>query len=159
MSGPIKRLPKWLDRAGFEADKMMRANRVRSEAGRLRDQADDKTYALGKRVLELSLTGEELHPDLQALVDEINAMLADAIRKDEEAKAINAEQWVEPVAPAAPQAPHAAPAGPARPADPISQRLQAYVDAKNSDFNCPKCGTVIRPNASFCPKCGRKVIR
>jgi predicted RNA-binding Zn-ribbon protein involved in translation (DUF1610 family) len=157
MSGPIKRLPKWLDRAGFEADKMMRANRVRSEANRLRDQAEDKTHALGMRVLEMASEGTELEASLQAIVDEILTLRGEAAHKDDEAKAINGEQWVEPVAPVAVSSPSVGAS--AAPADPIAKRLQAYVDSKSSDFNCPSCGSLIRSNASFCPKCGRKVIR
>lgn len=159
MSGPMRRLPRWLDRAGFEADRLMRVNRVRAEASRLREQADDKTFALGKKVLELASAGDELNPDLKVMVDEVLKLQADAALKDEEVKAINAEQWVEPVIPVAPASPSAPATAPAQRADPIAQRLQAYVEAKNNEFNCPKCGAVIRPNATFCPKCGRKVIR
>lgn len=162
MSGPIRRLPRWLDRAGFEADKMMRANRVRAEATRLRDQADDKTHALGIKVLELASSGTELDPQLKELVDEIVGLHAEVARKEDEVKAINSEVWVEPVVPAPSRpsspGPSRTPSG-AAPADPIAKRLQAYVDSKSGDFNCPSCGALIRSSAAFCPKCGRKVIR
>jgi hypothetical protein len=150
MSGPIKRLPKWLDRAGFEADKLMRANRVRAEATRIAQQSDEKVYALGTKVLELAAAGADLNPELRAMADEIKELRAAVERKDQELKAINAETWVEP-APAPPPPP--------RP-DPVAQRLQAYVDAPQAGaFNCPKCGSLIRANAAFCPKCGRKILR
>ena len=154
MSSPMRKLPKWLDRAGYEADKMMRANRVRTEAGRLRDHAEDKTHELGLKVLELAGAGVDLDPALHALVNEIMGLQTEAAKKDEEAKAINAEQWVEPVSPAAPPPPPPPP-------DPIAQRLHSYVDSRaaNATFNCPKCGSVIRSNATFCPRCGRKVLR
>jgi predicted RNA-binding Zn-ribbon protein involved in translation (DUF1610 family) len=159
MSSPIRRLPKWLDRAGFEADKLMRANRVKAEASRMRDHAEDKTHSLGLKVLELASAGTQIDPALQELVDEIMQLHSEAAKKDEEAKAINAEQWVEP----APPTPIAAPGAPpqaSRPADPIAERLQSYIDSKkNASFNCPKCGAVIRSNATFCPRCGRKVLR
>src|SRR5438105_8344672 len=93
-SGPMKRLPKWLDRAGFEADKLMRANRVRAEATRLAQQADDKVYALGTRALELAAAGADLNPELRALAEEIKELRAALERKDQELKAINAETWV-----------------------------------------------------------------
>ena len=149
MSGPIKRLPKWLDRAGFEADKLMRANRVRAEVAKISQQADEKVQSLGGKVMELAETGTELQPELKKLVDEIKKLRQQAARKEDEVKAINAETWVEPTPPAPPPPPP----------DPIAQRLQAYVESKSSSFNCPKCGTVIRSNATFCPKCGRKIIR
>jgi outer membrane murein-binding lipoprotein Lpp/ribosomal protein L40E len=149
MAGQIKKLPKWLDRAGFEADKLMRANRVRNEAGRLRDRIDAKTQSLGTKVLELAAAGNKLDPDLSAIVDEILAFQTEVARKEEEIKTISAEQWVEPAPP--PQ--------PAPPPDPIAERLQAYIESKVVSFACPKCGSTIRANATFCPKCGRKVLR
>jgi hypothetical protein len=149
MAGQIRKLPRWLDRAGFEADKLMRANRVRNEAGRLREQIDMKTQSLGTKVMELAASGTELHPELSAIVDAILALQTDVSRKEEEIKAITAEQWVEP----------APPPPPAPPADPIAERLQAYVDSKVTTFACPKCRANVRANATFCPKCGRKVLR
>jgi hypothetical protein len=147
MAGQMKRLPKWLDRAGFEADKLMRTNRVRLEATRLQDEAVSKTQALGEKVLELAAGGTEVDPALQPIVAEIKALYAELTRKEEEIKAINGEVWTEE--------------GPiqTRVSDPIAQRLQAFVEAKTNDFNCPKCGAVIRANKSFCPRCGRKVLR
>jgi len=146
----MKRLPKWLDRAGFEADKLMRANRVRAEATRIAQQADEKVFGLGTKVLELAAAGAGLNPELLALAEEIKEFRAALERKDQELKAINAEAWVEP----------APPPPPPPPPDPVSQRLQAYVDAPPSGaFNCPKCGSLIRANAAFCPKCGRKILR
>jgi len=149
MAGQIKKLPKWLDRAGFEADKLMRANRVRNEAGRIKDQIDAKTQSLGAKVLELAAAGSKLDAALSAVVDEILALQTDVARKEEEIKAIAAEQWVEP----------APPPPPAPLADPIAERLQAYIESKTNSFACPKCGSNIRSNATFCPKCGRKVLR
>ncbi len=148
MAGPIRRLPRWLDRAGFEADKLMRANRVRLEATRLQEDAINKTQALGEKVLELEAGGLALDPALQPIVGEIKALYAELARKEAETQAINGEVWTED--------------GPVRTrggSDPIAQRLQAFVEAKTSDFNCPKCGAVIRANKSFCPRCGRKVLR
>ena len=147
MSGPLRKLPKWLDRAGFEADKMMRANRVRTEAIRLQEETNARVLALGEKVLELDAGGTELDPALAALVKEIKNLHAEVQRKEDEVQAINAEAWTEE--------------GPVQPKsrDPIAERLQAYVEAKTSDFNCPACGAVIRANKTFCPKCGRKVLR
>ena len=150
MAGPIRKIPRWLDRAGFEADKLMRANRVRMEAARIREDADNKTHQLALKVLELSDAGIELQPELQELAQQIRGLQADIGRKEDEIRAINAEQMIEGVV---------IPAVPQQAADPIAQRLQAYIESKTSDFNCPSCGTIIRANKSFCPKCGRKVLR
>jgi Zn finger protein HypA/HybF involved in hydrogenase expression len=143
----MRRLPKWLDRAGFEADKLMRANRVRLEASRLQEEASATVFALGEKVLELEAAGTKLDPALIGIVKQIKTLSTEVQRKEHELEAINAEMWSEdgPVAP--------------RSHDPIAERLQAYVDAKTNDFNCPACGTTVRANKTFCPKCGRKVLR
>jgi chromosome segregation ATPase len=150
MSGPVKRLPKWLDRAGFEADKLMRANRVRTEATRIRQQVDTRVQALGARVLELAASGTELDPALRDIVDEVLVLQNDLARKEEEIKAINSEAWTEPAEGGS---------APGSLLDPIAQRLQSYVDEKTNNFNCPKCGAIIRPDAAFCPRCGRRVLK
>ena len=147
MSGPIKRLPKWLDRAGFEADKLMRANRVRLEASRLQDETNAKVLAVGEKALELADAGTKLDPALVSIIKEVKSLRAEVDRKERELQAINSEVWTED--------------GPVHihSHDPIAERLQAYVEAKTNDFNCPACGAVIRANKSFCPRCGRKVLR
>src|SRR5207244_2669952 len=144
-----KRIPKWLDRAGFEADKLMRLNRVRAEVTRITHQTEEKTQSLATKVLELAEAGKELDPELRAIVDEIKTLQAQAGKKEGEIKAISAEVWVEP----------APPGPPPPPPDLVAKRLEAYVDSKPVNFNCPKCGTTIRANAAFCPNCGRKIIR
>jgi len=150
MATPKKKLPRWLDRASFEADKLMRANRVRAEASKLAQNADERTHALALKVLEIAGAGTELPEDIVVLVKEINGLQSAVAKKEEEFKKISAEIWTEPAPPPPP---------PPRP-DSVAQRLQAYVDTMApGTFNCPKCGTVIRANAAFCPRCGRKIIR
>src|SRR5438105_9774224 len=97
MAGQMKRLPKWLDRAGFEADKMMRTNRVRLEVTRLQEEAVGKTQALGEKMLELAAGGTELDPALQSIVGEIRALQAELAHKEDEIKAISSEMWAEEV--------------------------------------------------------------
>lgn len=125
----------------------MRANRVRIEAGKLKDAADAKHMALSGKVMELAAAGVQLPEDLTRVVEEINSLAGEIARKEDEIRAINAEQWVEGVIITESTQ------------DPIAQRLQAYVEAKNSDFMCPACGATIRASKTFCPKCGRKVLR
>ena len=151
MAKPAPRLPKWLDRAGFEADKMIRVNRVRTEAARIKDQADDKTFELGVQALELAAAGTELDPSLSKLVEEVKALQAEVARKEREVQAIEGEVWTE-------QGPINT-GGSGQEFDPIAQRLQSYVESKTRNFNCPKCNAVIRSNAQFCPRCGRRVLR
>ena len=37
--------------------------------------------------------------------------------------------------------------------DLVAKRLEAYVDSKSLNFNCPKCGTTIRANATLRASC------
>ncbi|HYP38751.1 MAG TPA: hypothetical protein VEX13_00185, partial [Chloroflexia bacterium] len=56
------------DKVSFEADKMMRAGRVRSEATRIRKQADQEIMELGEKVLEMASSGKPVDPELRPLV-------------------------------------------------------------------------------------------
>jgi hypothetical protein len=97
-------LRKGLDRAGFEADKLMRYNRVRAEAGRLNIQAREQIQALGERALALHKAGTLRDSELEALARDITDLQSRVKQKEDEANAIQTEDWVEPpdAAPAAP---------------------------------------------------------
>lgn len=108
-------LRKGLDRAGFEADKLMRYNRVRAEAGRLNIQAREQIQALGERALALHKAGTLRDSELEALARDITDLQSRAKQKEDEANAIQAEDWVEPPdpTPAPPPAQSAPPPAPA----------------------------------------------
>ncbi|HUS17131.1 MAG TPA: zinc ribbon domain-containing protein [Chloroflexia bacterium] len=89
-------LRKGLDRAGFEADKLMRYNRVRAEGSRLNLQAHTQAAALGEKAMELYQAGRLQDPELQALAREIADLRDRAKQKEDEANAIQTEDWVEP---------------------------------------------------------------
>ncbi len=172
-------LRKGLDRLGFEADRLMRGNRIRSEANRLRDQADERIFALGRKVMELSENGLALDPDLQTVVSEIKALEVELKRKKQEIEAISGEVWVAPPAPLAParpssppprdaggrQAQISSPSAPAMtqpaasatttPEQPRSQARPQHTDAKE----CPVCHAELRPQAAFCANCGYKLAQ
>lgn len=97
MSNFIDSLRKGIDRASFEADKIMRYNRVRAEAGRLSLQARDQMTVLGERTMALYAAGNLPVPELLDLAREIADLQARAQQKEEEANTIQTEDWVEPV--------------------------------------------------------------
>jgi zinc-ribbon domain len=167
-------LRKGLDRIGFEADKLLRSNRIRSEATRLQDQSDEKIYALGTKVVEMAERGAALEPELQTLVSQIKRLEVELARKKKELEAINTEAWAEPEpppalrpAPAKPalQAPrqprqrggHAGspqqPAANAIPATPAS----APAPEQAAERFCPSCKAHVRPQAVFCANCGYRL--
>jgi hypothetical protein len=121
-------LRKGLDRAGFEADKLMRYNRVRAEAGRLNIQAREQIQALGERALALHKAGTLRDSELEALARDITDLQSRAKQKEDEANAIQTEDWVEPpdAIPAAP--PPAAP-GQSAPPSPAPRYAPSYPPA------------------------------
>src|SRR5262249_22499966 len=94
----VDQVRRGLDRVGFEADRTMRYNRVRAEALRLRQQARDRTLALGERALELYRAGNLNLLDLESIAREIGDLEKRAAQKDVEAEAIQKEEWPDPVA-------------------------------------------------------------
>lgn len=172
-----QQLRKGLDRLGFEADKLLRSNRIRSEANRLQEQADEKIYMLGSKVLEMSDRGVALEPELQTLVSQIKRLEAELGRKKKEVEAISSEAWVEPEPPPALRQPPPRPAleapKPSQSAQPAprSQRNReqpasrpgrqapaAPVSAANEQERfCPNCKASVRPQAAFCANCGYKL--
>ncbi|MBF6613324.1 MAG: zinc ribbon domain-containing protein [Chloroflexi bacterium] len=177
MSGIGYQLRKSFDRVGFEADRLMRANRVRAEANRLKKQAESQTRALGQKVIDMSGAGVKLDPELQAIVDEIVQMQAEVQSKNTEIEAINAEEWVEPPPPSPPPpAPAAIPpqlspqpqlqqggvvptgTAPQTSQEPVIQSTPgSETPSAQADISCPVCHNSIRAGSTFCPHCGYKL--
>jgi hypothetical protein len=154
----IEALRRGFDRAGFEADRLMRYNRVKAEALRLNDQIKKQTQQLGERALELFNEGSLLDPKIVEVAGQISELKRKVQAKEEEAAAINAEVWPEPepepAEAASPQA--AAPAAPSTDTTPpLAAPTTPPVAA--SKVYCQNCGTEQRPGAIFCSRCGVRV--
>ena len=155
-------LRRGIDRMSFEADKRLRAGRVRSEAIRLQKQAADHMEQIAERVLELEAAGAEIEPSLKALVVEVRALRRQAADMATEIEAIHAEQWVEPAPTVLPTAPQAPIREAGRGSRPTSQRTPpaleaAHTSGSDAQARCPACGGPIRPMSAFCPNCGHKL--
>jgi len=165
-----------LDRASFEADRLMRYNRVRAEAARLRQQSREQTQALGDKVLELYQANDLPAPALRDMARAVVELNERVDRKEEEAALIQKEEWIDPEGadsggdpqpgaatgpatrvasggdpqPGAATGPAPTPVAPAAPA-------AATGPAPDRDHHvCPACGTALRAQATFCPHCGMK---
>lgn len=161
-------LRKGLDRIGFEADKLLRSNRIRSEATRLQEQADEKIYGIGAKVVEMSERDVALEPELQTLVSQVKRLEAELARKKKELEAINSETWVEPEPPPALRP---APAKPALPAPrqqssrgskqerptPKAAPASPQGPTETGERLCPVCKSKVRPHAAFCASCGYRL--
>jgi hypothetical protein len=155
-------LRRGFDRMSFEADKRLRAGRVRSESIRLQKQASELIERIAERVLELDAAGAEIEPSLRALVDEVRSLRRQAADIAAEIEAIHAEQWVEPATPVLP-APSQSPVREAgRGQRPRSQAVRpparsAATPRADTPTVCPACGGPLRPMSVFCPNCGHKL--
>ncbi len=58
-------LRRGVDRAGFEVDKLLRANRTRSRIGALRSQIDGEFQEIGRSVVELYERSEDIPAGLR----------------------------------------------------------------------------------------------
>ena len=167
-------LRKGLDRIGFEADKLLRSNRIRSEATRLQDQSDEKIYALGTKVVELAERGVALEPELQTLVSQVKRLEAELARKKKELEAINSEAWAEPEPPPAlrpapvkpalqtPRQPRQTGGRTPRPEQPTANAAPAAptgtpAPQQEAERFCPVCKAHVRPQAVFCANCGHRL--
>ncbi|HYO50699.1 MAG TPA: zinc ribbon domain-containing protein [Chloroflexia bacterium] len=135
------------DKVSFEADKMMRAGREKSEATRIRKQADQEIMELGEKVLELESSGKPVDPELRPLIDSIRVLHAQLAGKNKEIEEINAEVWVAPPPPPPVQPPDAGP----------PPQLGAGESPQATPGICPSCNSELRRSSAFCPNCGLKI--
>jgi zinc-ribbon domain len=96
MGGIMGTLKTWGDRASFEADRFMRANRVRSDITRLKKDIEAAYAQVGHSVVEMHQTGRL---PAAAVIDEavarIRQLERDLQTKEAEALNIQNEKWVE----------------------------------------------------------------
>ncbi|MGI8588365.1 MAG: zinc ribbon domain-containing protein [Chloroflexia bacterium] len=180
MTNFMDSLRRGLDRAGFEADKLMRYNRVRAEASRMHSQVGEQTRLLGEMAVALYKAGTLTPPELVERAREIIELQTRAQQKEDESNTIQAESWVEPPdagpqqggqhsissmpppaynPPAYNPPPYNSPAPP--PAAPTvqpplhleDQGTHRVPDPTRTEY-CPNCGAPLRPNAAFCAQCG-----
>ncbi len=122
-------LKRGVDRASFELDRFLRANRVKSQIGSLKAQRDEEMRLIGQRVLELHQQGEPIHEDLRSRAERIAQIQAELAQRESELEAINRE------------------AAPEEPQEPF-EATQPEAES------CPSCGVPLPGDATFCPRCG-----
>ena len=122
-------LRRGVDRAGFELDRFLRANRVRSQIGGLRSRVDEETRQIGLHLFELYQRGESIPEELRGHCEQIKQYQAEIAQREAELEAINRE---------------AAPQGEQEPFE--AERPEAGT--------CPSCGESLPAAAVYCPRCG-----
>ncbi len=119
-------LRRGVDRAGFEVDRLLRANRVRSRIGTIRSQIDEELRQVGRRVVELYGENEPLPEAVRQGCETVKRYEAEIARLEAELEAINSE------------VPPDVEAGPLAATAP----------------RCPRCGHLAAAGANFCSNCG-----
>jgi len=124
-----KGVSKAAEQAKFEADKLMRVNKLNSEVGDLTRQLSQTTASIGAKVMELQAAGKIQVPELEGLISQVKLLEAQLAAKKADWDAAKALKFEAVAAAAA-----------AAPAD-----------------KCPSCGAAVQPGTKFCPSCGQKL--
>ena len=122
-------LRRGVDRAGFEIDRLLRANRARSRIGALRSQIDGDLHEIGHYVMELYERSEDVPAGLRERCEKVKQLREELASREAELEAINNE------------APHELEE------TPVPQPTPSVAI-------CPHCGRPVPEGASFCPSCG-----
>lgn len=171
MSGVIKNLRSGADRAAFEANKLLRVQRIQYEQ-RVREQQRRQSVAqLGEAVWRLYAQGRIDDPELLGICHQIQTATHELAELEKTLAQVRDEQAPQPrkcldcghdLAPGdafcafcgarnqtgSPAAvPLHAPAAPATPATAVPAAAAAAA-------TCPRCGRPVRPAARFCGHCG-----
>lgn len=125
-----KGVSKAAEQAKFEADKLVRVNKLNAEIGKLTREIEQTTANIGKKVIELQASGVIQIPDLDELIGQVKALETQLEAKQVELETVKAAKFEEGI--------------PAEEAASVSRP-------------CPACGATVEAGARFCPACGQKL--
>jgi len=129
-----------LDRAQWEADKLVKVNKIRGEISALEKELAAVNEKLANQVLELHAEGRLQAPELEEILREVVSLQERLDDKQEELRATQAMKFED----AQRAQPEEAPAAP------------STAPAATPKF-CPNCGATLQEGARFCPQCGHKI--
>lgn len=134
------------------------------------------TEALGLQTLSLYDAGKVVHPELSRLCERINELSSEIEAKKKALEELNALAQAQAQANQCPQCQANIPASAEFCPKCGTRRIQAQVPATGPAaagtpavtvqqtatvvrLRCPKCRTILSPDAGFCPTCGVKIAR
>jgi hypothetical protein len=145
MSDFFGKLKSGAEKVAFEADKMTRLNRAKSELEKVKGQIQAQYMKLGEMYFTRRISGGVTGPEFDEICQAVSDLEQQVVSKDEEVQRINAETFGQPGSQPAPQ-PTQTPAVPpvATPAAPVQATTKF----------CPNCGKENLAAAKFCTDCG-----
>lgn len=143
----LKSVQSTAEKAGFEADKLVRVRREEGALATLQNSVQTKLADLGRAALALHRSGGVSDPSLAALAQEIEGLEVQIAQQEEKIAATRNEQHQ------AAAEPGAAPAAPAPPAAVPTAAPAAAAAA----VECPNCHTQVGASVTFCPECGTRL--
>jgi predicted RNA-binding Zn-ribbon protein involved in translation (DUF1610 family) len=138
-----KGVSKAAEQAKFEADKMMKTNKLSSELGELARQAAQINTGIGAKVIELQAAGKIHIPELDDLIAQLKNLDSQVAAKKAELEAVKVSHYEEAVVAAAPVA--------------ATRTVEVAPEAPAQEVKCPNCGAAVSPGTKFCPSCGQKL--
>ena len=156
-----KGVSKAAEQAKFEADKLVRVNKVGAEVSTLVTETEKATAAIGNKVMELRAAGALQVPELEEMIQRVEALKAQVAAKQAELERVRTDKFEG--TPAAP--PVHVPSAEVNPAEtPWAARAPASTEgaaapeaAASAPKFCPACGAPTEPGIKFCPSCGQKL--
>ena len=123
-------LRRGVDRAGFEVERLLRANRVRAQIAAIRSQMDEELRQMGRQAMESYDRGEQLPPALKEQCEQVKRYEAEIAQRELEFEGIDRE---------------------------IPPDVEAIPSGSPLVPKCPTCGHVVNQGANFCSNCGADV--
>lgn len=147
MSDFLGKLKSGAGKVAFEAEKMARLTKARSELDKVSDQIRVQYAKIGEMYYTRRGTTGVTGPEFDAICQTIADLEQQAKVKNEEVQKINAEAFETQNAPAQP--PQPAPAQYTPPTPPPAAAPAAKF--------CPNCGKQVESSVKFCPDCGQSL--
>jgi len=138
-----KKVSKGFDQASFEAEKLVRVNKIKADLGQLEKELFEAKAELGDRVMELHAAGTLTASELEDWIKAVTVLVGRIELQEKNLASVQAETYDQKAkAQAAGDAPAAVPPSPP--------------EGGAGKF-CPECGASVSGDAAFCPGCGAKV--
>ena len=131
-----KKVSKGFDQASFEAEKLVRVNKLKSDLAALQKELVDAKAALGDKVMELHDAGSLAVAELEDPIKAVTVLVGRIELQEKEVATAQAETY--------------------------EQRMKAGGEAAAGDEpaaaqTCAECGAELAEGAAFCANCGAKV--